>query len=53
MALEHQVSALMPSQIEFPVVAANGDVVQMFEFKQPVRSGHDGTPRRFIEEIRC
>jgi hypothetical protein len=25
--IEHQVSALMPSQIEFPVVAANGDVV--------------------------
>jgi hypothetical protein len=25
--IEHQVAALMPNQIEFPVVAANGDVV--------------------------
>jgi hypothetical protein len=29
--IEHQVLALMPSQIEFPVVAANGNVVQMFD----------------------
>jgi hypothetical protein len=30
-SIEHQVSALMPSEIEFPVVAANGDMVQMFD----------------------
>ena len=40
--IEHQVAALLADQVEFPVVAADGNGVAEIGFKLSLWSGQDG-----------
>jgi hypothetical protein len=48
--VEHQVAAFLPDQIEFAVVAADGDVVTEIGFNHALRSGHDDAPKNLLKE---